>query len=70
LVPLKDPVLESYFKRRYPHTARIARTAARVDRRTLNAGRDVGHRLVLSQPVAEISATVGLLLPASSASKD
>ena len=64
LVPLKDPVLESYFKRRYPHTARVARTAARVDRRTLNAGRDVGRRLVLSQPVAEIGAPGGLLPPA------
>jgi len=68
LVPLKDPLLESYFKRRYPHTASIKRTAARVDRRTLNAGRAVGGRLVLSQPVAEIGATGGLL-PAISASK-
>jgi len=64
LVPLKDPVLESYFKRRYPHTARVTSTASRVDRRTLNAGRDVGRRLVLSQPVAEIGATGGLLPPA------
>jgi hypothetical protein len=63
LVPLKDPVLESYFNRRYPHTARIMRTAAHVDRRTLNAGRDVGRRLVLSQPVAEIGVTGGLLPP-------
>jgi hypothetical protein len=68
LVPLKDPVLESYFKRRYPHTARVTRTAARVDRRTLNAGRDVGRRLVLSQPVAEIGAGGGML-PAISASR-
>jgi 2-polyprenyl-6-methoxyphenol hydroxylase-like FAD-dependent oxidoreductase len=64
LVPLKDPVLESYFKRRYPHTARVTSTAARMDRRTLNAGRDVGRRLVLSQPVAEIGAAGGLLPPA------
>lgn len=61
LVPLKDAVLESYFKRRYPHTARVTRTASRVDRRTLNAGRDVGRRLILSQPVAEIGAAGGLL---------
>ena len=61
LVPLKDPVLESYFKHRYPHTSSITRTAARVDRLTLDAGRDVGRRLVLSQPVAEIGATGGLL---------
>jgi hypothetical protein len=63
LVPLQDPLLESYFKRRYPHTARIARTAVRVDRRTLDAGRDVGRRLVLSQPAAEIGAAGGLLPP-------
>jgi hypothetical protein len=35
-----------------------------MDRRTLNAGRDVGRRLVLSQPIAEIGATGGLLPPA------
>lgn len=61
LVAAGDPELTDYFKRRYPHTARVGRTAARIHRRALQAGRDVGNRLVVSQPTVEIGAGGGLL---------
>jgi hypothetical protein len=61
LVPAGDPALADYFKGRYPHTARVGRAAARLHRRALNAGRQVGNRLVLSQPATAIGAGGGLL---------
>jgi hypothetical protein len=66
LVPAEDPALALYFKRRYPHTARVGRSAARVHRRALNAGQEVGRRLVLSQPAVAIGSGGGLLPGAES----
>jgi hypothetical protein len=39
----------------------VGRAAARLHRRALNAGRQVGNRLVLSQPATAIGAGGGLL---------
>ncbi|MCU0558891.1 MAG: SprT-like domain-containing protein [Desulfobacterales bacterium] len=61
LVPAADPELADYFKRRHPHTTRVGRSAARIHRGALQAGREVGNRLVVSQPAAEIGAAGGLL---------
>ncbi|MFO7708931.1 MAG: DUF2786 domain-containing protein [Desulfobacterales bacterium] len=61
LAPSGDPALAAYFKRRFPHTARTGRSTARVHRRALQAGREVGRRLAVSHPSAEIGTVTGLL---------
>ena len=61
LVPAGDPALAEYFNRRHPRTVRVGQTISRLHRRALHAGREVGGRLVLSQPSAAIGAGGGLL---------
>ncbi len=61
LVAANDPALERYFKCRHPRTARVGQAALLAHRRALDAGREVGCRLVVSQPAAEIGSAGGLL---------
>jgi hypothetical protein len=56
-----DPALVHYFKHRHPRTRRIGHAALDAHRRALAAGREVGRRLVLSQPAAAIGGSGGLL---------
>ncbi len=62
LVPADDPSLMRYFTHRHPRTTRVGHGALRLHRRALDAGREVGRRLVVSRPTAEIG-SAGLLLP-------
>jgi hypothetical protein len=61
LVAANDPALVRYFTRRHPRTVRVGQAALLAHRRALDAGREVGRRLVVSQPAAEIGGAGGLL---------
>jgi hypothetical protein len=64
LVRKGDPQLAAYCRRRYPHTVGVYRSAPRQDRRLLAAGREIGKRLVLSEPLVQIGPGGGRLPPA------
>lgn len=62
LVRVADPQLAAYTGLRYPRTVSIRRAARRSDPGLLAAGREIGGRLILKEPAAEVGSGGGGLL--------
>lgn len=56
LVRVEDPLLKDYFSYRYPQTSSFRRTVSSQDDSVLDAGKQLGKKMVISKGVTEKSA--------------